>query len=299
MSTDLTAGTAPRAGTRGVTARRGGRLRPRRLGRLLVNLLVYAAAFGCLFPLLWMLSTALKPQANALSNNFFFGYSFHWGNFAQAWDFFPFGQFMLNSAIMSVGGAFVVVAASSTAGYAFARLQFPGRDKLFFVYVATLMIPASATVVPLFLLSRSLGLYNTYFALIFPISFTAFGTFMMRQFFRTAPEELRDAARIDGASELWIFLRVMLPQVRAGIAVLAVFTFIADWGEFLWPLVATQSQNLFTLNVGLSEFQGQFGLYWSYMMAGCAMAILPTVVLVIALQKYLIKGLAFTSFGGR
>jgi multiple sugar transport system permease protein len=299
MSTDITAGTAARAGTRGVTARRGGRLRPRRLGRLLVNLLVYAAAFGCLFPLLWMLSTALKPQANALSNNFFFGYSFHWGNFAQAWDFFPFGQFMLNSAIMSVGGAFVVVAASSTAGYAFARLQFPGREKLFFVYVATLMIPASATVVPLFLLSKSLGLYNTYFALIFPISFTAFGTFMMRQFFRTAPEELRDAARIDGASELWIFLRVMLPQVRAGIAVLAVFTFIADWGEFLWPLVATQSQNLFTLNVGLSEFQGQFGLYWSYMMAGCAMAILPTVVLVIALQKYLIKGLAFTSFGGR
>lgn len=298
MSTEPLAASA-RPLARPLAARRRWRARPRLIGRVVLNFVIYGAAFLCLFPFLWMLATALKPENNALTGNFFFGYSFHWGNFAQAWDFFPFGQFMINSAIMSVGGAVVVLVASTTAGYAFARLEFPGREKLFFVYVATLLIPASATVVPLFLLSRSLHIYDTYFALIFPISFSAFGTFFMRQFFRTVPEDFRDAARIDGASELWIFARVMLPQVRAGIAVLGLFTFIADWGEFLWPLVVTQSENHYTLNVGLSEFQGQFGTYWSYMMAGCTLAILPTMVLVIALQKYLVKGLAFTSFGGR
>lgn len=299
MSADTlrTATPFPRAGRAVAAPRR--LLRPRSIGRLALNLVLYAAAFLCLFPFLWMLSTALKPNNNPFSNSFFVGYGFHWGNFAQAWDYFPFGRFMLNSAIMSVGGVLVVLVASTTAGYAFARLEFPGRDKLFAVYVATMMIPAAATVVPLFLLSKSLHIYNTYLGLIFPLSFTAFGTFMMRQFFRTTPGELREAARIDGASELWIFLRVMLPLVRAGVAVLAVFTFIALWGEFLWPLVATQSENLYTLNLGLSEFQGQFGSYWTYMMAGCALAILPTIVLVIALQKYLVKGLAFTSFGGR
>jgi multiple sugar transport system permease protein len=299
MSTDSLRKAAPyaRAGQQAAGPRQ--LVRPRSIGRVVLNVVIYAAAFVCLFPFLWMLSTALKPANNALSNNFFFGYSFHWGNFAEAWHFFPFGQFMVNSAIMSVGGVIVVLVASTTAGYAFARLEFPGREKLFAVYVATMLIPASATVVPLFLLSRSLHIYNSYLGLIFPISFTAFGTFLMRQFFRTAPEELRDAARIDGASELWIFLRVMLPLVRAGVAVLAVFTFIAYWGEFLWPLVVTQSENLYTLNLGLSELQGQFGSYWTYMMAGSALAILPTIVLVIALQKYLVKGLAFTSFGGR
>lgn len=268
------------------------------LRRGALNLVLYAGAFVCLFPFLWMLSTALKPENNALTNNFFFGYRFQWGNFGQAWDFFPFGQYMVNSAIMSLGAVIVVLVASTTAGYAFARLRFPGRDKLFAVYVATLLIPASATVVPLFLLSKSLHIYNTYFGLIFPISFSAFGTFLMRQFFRTTPEEFRDAARIDGASELWIFLRVMLPLVRAGVAVLGVFTFITEWGDFLWPLVAVQNENLYTLNLGLSEFQSEYGSYWSYMMAGSVLAILPTMVLVIALQKYLVKGLAFTS-GGR
>jgi multiple sugar transport system permease protein len=278
--------------------------RPRRpvarsVRRVVLNVVVWAAAFMCLFPFLWMLSTALKPENNALTDNFFVGYSFNWGNFAQAWDFFPFGQFLVNSLIMSVGGVLVVLVASTTAGYAFARLRFPGREKLFAVYVATLLIPASATVVPLFLLSKTLHIYNTYLGLILPLSFTAFGTFLMRQFFRTTPEELREAARIDGASELWIFLRVMLPLVRSGVAVLAVFTFIALWGEFLWPLVVTQSESLYTLNQGLSEFQGEYGSYWSYMMAGSAIAILPTIILVIALQKYLVRGLAFTSFGGR
>ena len=299
MSADTlrTATSYPRAGRTAAAPRR--LLQPRSVGRLVLNLALYAAAFLCLFPFLWMLSTALKPNNNPFSNSFFIGYSFHWGNFAQAWDYFPFGRFMLNSVIMSVGGTLVVLVASTTAGYAFARLEFPGREKLFAVYVATMMIPAAATVVPLFLLSKTLHIYDTYLGLIFPLSFTAFGTFMMRQFFRTTPEELREAARIDGASELWIFARVMLPLVRAGVAVLAVFTFIALWGEFLWPLVATQSENLYTLNLGLSEFQGQFGSYWTYMMAGSALAILPTIILVIALQKYLVKGLAFSSFGGR
>lgn len=276
------------------------RKRARRVVRVgIVNLVVYAGAFVCLFPFLWMLSTALKPENNALTNQFFIGYTLHWTNFLAAWNFFPFGRFMINSVIMSVGGVLVVVVASTTSGYAFARLQFRFREQLFLVYVVTLLVPASVTIIPLFLISKDIHIYNSYLALVFPISFSAFGTFLMRQFFRTLPEELSDSARLDGASEWRIFGQILLPLARAGVAVLAVFTFIADWGNFLWPLVVTESTRLETLNLGLSAFQGEFGTYWSYMMAGSALAIAPTVVLVILLQRYLVKGLAFSSFGGR
>lgn len=252
-----------------------------------------------MFPFLWALSTALKPEDNALTNQFFFGFQYQWENFVVAWNFFPFGRFMLNSAIMAVGSVIVVLVASATGGYVFAVLRFPGRDRVFFIYVATLLIPASVTVIPLFLISRFLHIYDSYLGLIFPISFSAFGTFLMRQFFRTLPVELRDAARIDGASELRIFLSIMLPLIRPAAAVLGVFTFISTWGNFIWPLIVTQTPDLSTLTLGLSAFQGQFGSYWSYMMAGSLLAILPTVVIVILLQRYLVRGLAFTAFGGR
>ncbi len=278
---------------------RGRRRATRTVGAVVLNILLYVIAFMCTFPFLWMLATALKPEDNAVTNNFFFGYSLTWSNFKQAWDFFPFGQYMINSFIYSFGVTGVVLVASTTGGYAFARLKFPGREKLFSVYVATLLVPAAVTVIPLFLLATKLHIYNTYLGLIFPVSFSAFGTFFMRQFFRTLPEELRDSARMDGATEFWIFSRIMLPLVRSGVAVLAVFTFVAFWGDFLWPLIVTQSPSLYTLNLGLSEFQGEYGGYWSYMMAGCVLTVLPAIILVIILQKYLVKGLAFSGFGGR
>jgi multiple sugar transport system permease protein len=271
----------------------------RAVGAVVLNVVLYGLAFLCAFPFLWMLATALKPENNSVTNNFFFGYSLTWSNFKEAWDFFPFGQYMVNSFIYSFGVTGVVLVASTTGGYAFARLKFPGREKLFSVYVATLLVPAAVTVIPLFLLATKLHIYNTYLGLIFPVSFSAFGTFFMRQFFRTLPEELRDSARMDGASEFWIFSRIMLPLVRSGVAVLAVFTFVAFWGDFLWPLIVTQSPSLYTLNLGLSEFQGEYGGYWSYMMAGCVLTVLPAIILVIILQKYLVKGLAFSGFGGR
>lgn len=271
----------------------------RRLGHLGANLGIYFLAFLCTFPFLWMLSTALKPENNSLTNNFFVGFPFTWSNFSSAWSFFPFFQFMANSAIMSFGGAVVVIVASVTGGYAFGRLRFPGRDKIFFVYTTTLLVPVGVTIIPLFLLSRYLHLYNTYLGLIFPISFTAFGTFLMRQFFRSLPRELSESAKIDGASELRTFLTIIVPLIRPAVAVLGVFTFVADWSNFLWPLIETQSSNLATLTLGLSQFQSEFGSYTSYMMAGAILTVLPTVLLVILLQKYLVRGLAFTSLGGR
>lgn len=271
----------------------------RMTGRVLLNVVLYVGAAACLFPFLWMISTALKPEQAALTNQFFVGYHLTWSNFSTAWGFFPFGRFLVNSAIMSIGGVIVVVVTSTTAGYAFARLRFAGREKIFFGYIATLLVPSSVTVIPLFLISRALGIYDTYLGLILPISFTAFGTFMLRQFFRTLPGELADSARVDGAGELRIFASIMLPLIKPAVAVLAVFTFISNWGNFLWPLIVTQSQNRATIELGLSIFQGEYGNYWSYMMAGSTIAILPTVIIVIALQKYLVKGLTFSAFGGR
>lgn len=275
------------------------RISSRMVLRVGANLGIYALAFVCAFPFLWMFSTALKPENNSITNNFFFGYPLTWSNFSSAWSFFPFLRFMVNSAIMSLGGALVVIVSSATGGYAFGRLRFPGRDRFFFVYVATLLVPTGVTIIPLFLLSRYLGLYNTYWGLIFPISFTAFGTFLMRQFFRSLPQELSDSAHVDGASEFRTFFQIIVPLIRPAVAVLGVFTFVADWSNFLWPLIETQSTNLSTLTLGLSEFQSEFGSYTSYMMAGAVLTVIPTIVLVILLQKYLVRGLAFTSFGGR
>ena len=218
MSAD--AATLSSVGTAQVPARpgpsRGRRRATRTVGAVVLNVLLYVIAFMCTFPFLWMLATALKPEDNAVTNNFFFGYSLTWSNFKQAWDFFPFGQFMINSFIYSFGVTGVVLVASTTGGYAFARLKFPGREKLFSVYVATLLVPAAVTVIPLFLLATKLHIYNTYLGLIFPVSFSAFGTFFMRQFFRTLPEELRDSARMDGATEFWIFSRHHAPVGTGG-----------------------------------------------------------------------------------
>ncbi len=283
-----------------VTVPSGSRGGVRRAARVVVaNTVVYVGAVVCLGPLLWTVSTALKPEAAALTSKFFFGYRLHFNNFVEAWNFFPFGRYLLNSLVMSVGGVVVVLVASTTGGYAFGRLRFSGRDKIFRLYVLTLLIPASAVVVPLFLIVRFLHIYNSYLGLILPLSFSAFGTFLMVQFFRSLPRELSDAAKVDGASELRTFLSVLLPLVRPAAAVLAVFTFIGDWGNFIWPLVATQSSNLSTLTLGLSSFQGEYGSFWSYLMAGSLIAIMPTVLLVILLQRYLVRGLAFVGFGGR
>ncbi|HTW09414.1 MAG TPA: carbohydrate ABC transporter permease [Acidimicrobiales bacterium] len=253
-----------------------------------------------LLPLLWGIGTALKPEADAFDNSLSsFGHATEFSNFVAAWNYGPFGRFLLNGLIVGVAGAAITVTTSLLAGYAFARLHFRGRDKLFFLYVATLVVPQQVLIVPMFFLMRDLGWINSYQALIVPWAFSAFGVFLMRQFFRTVPLELEEAAKVDGASHLWIFLRVMVPMVVPAIGVLGLFTFIAYWNSFLWPLIVIDSRNLATVPLGLQFFLSQQGYQWNLLMAGGTISLIPGVVLAFVLQRYLSRGISLSGLGGR
>ena len=209
------------------------------------------------------------------------------------------GRFLLNGLIVGACGAMLTAITSMMSGYAFGRLHFRGRDKLFFFYVATLVIPQEVLVVPMFLMMRDFHWINSYQALIIPWAFSAFGVFLMRQFFRSVPLELEEAAKVDGASHVWIFWRVMVPMVRPAIGVLGLFTFIAYWNGFLWPLIVINSRDLATVPLGLQFFLSQQGYQWNLLMAGGTISIVPGVILAIFLQRYLSQGISLSGLGGR
>jgi multiple sugar transport system permease protein len=275
-------------------------IRRSRRRRLLSNAGLAIAVGLLVLPIAWGILTALKPEADAFNNSLgSFTHATQFGNFVTAWNYGPFGRFLLNGLVVACGGALLTLTTSLLSGYAFARLHFRGREKLFFVYVATLVIPQEVLVVPMFLLMRDLHWVNSYQALIVPWAFSAFGVFLMRQFFRSIPLELEDAAKVDGASHPWIFWRVMVPMVRPAIGVLGLFTFIAYWNAFLWPLIVINSRDLATVPLGLQFFLSQQGYQWNLLMAGGTISIVPGLILAFVLQRYLSEGISLTGIGGR
>jgi multiple sugar transport system permease protein len=262
-------------------------------------LIIVAIVF--LGPLVYAVSTSLKPADEVFTPTpHLFGSEIRWKNYADAFTFAPFDRYFLNSLFVAVAGTLVVVAASSMSAYAFARLKFRGREQLFVLFLGTLMVPQEVLIVPMYWLMQSLGWVDSYWALILPWAFTAFGTFLLRQFFLTVPAELEEAARVDGCGPFGSFFRIMLPLARPAIAVLTVFTFISFWGSFLWPLIIINSvEDKGTVPLGLAQFVGQQGTQWNLMMAASVMAMIPTVLLVVMLQKHLVRGLLVTGLGGR
>jgi multiple sugar transport system permease protein len=198
-----------------------------------------------------------------------------------------------------VTGTVVVCVTSVLSAYAFARLRFRFRDRLFVLYLGTLMVPQEVTVVPMFILMQQFGWVDGYAALIFPWAFTAFGTFLLRQFFLTIPNELEEAATIDGAGRLRILLQVVVPIAKPAVAVLAAFTFINYWNSFLWPLIIVNSRDMATVPLGLNLFLSQNGNQWHLLMAASAISMLPTVLMVVLLQRHLVRGIALSGLGGR
>jgi multiple sugar transport system permease protein len=251
-------------------------------------------------PIVWMISNSLKSAAQARNPSLeIFTTSPRFANYKEAWDFTAFDTFIKNGLIVSVAGTVISVVVSILAGYAFARLEFPGRDKLFVVFLATLMVPQEVVLVPLFILMRDIGWIDSYKALILPWAFTAFGTFLLRQFFLTVPRELERAAFMDGAGRLKTLFYVMVPIARPAIAVLAIFQFIYYWNSFLWPLIIVRGKEKATVPIGLNFFLAQNGNQWHYLMAAAAISMIPTTLLVIALSRHLVRGVAVTGFGGR
>jgi multiple sugar transport system permease protein len=271
-----------------------------RVGPVISQILLSLVALLFLVPIIWMVLSALKPSAEVFTvPPKLFGSEILFSNFAEAWNYLPFGRFILNTIWVAGVGTLITLVASVTAGYAFARLNFKFQGGLFILYLSTLIVPQEVIVIPMFLVMQQLGWVNSYKALILPWAFTAFGTFLLRQFFITIPKELEEAAKIDGCGHLRILRNVIIPVATPAIAVLAVFTFITYWNSFLWPLIIVNDTIKMTVPLGLQLFLGQQAQRWELLMAAATISMVPTVILVLALQKYLIKGIALSGLGGR
>lgn len=259
-----------------------------------------ALAFLTLVPIIWMVLTAFKsPSEVVASPPTWVPTTWHPRNFVDAWQAAPFGRYLANTVFIAGSVAFLEVVTSALAAYAFARLRFPGRDILFLVYLGTLMIPRQVTLIPQFILMRELGWVDTYQGLIIPQAFSAFGTFLLRQFFVSIPRELEDAARIDGASRFECFRRIILPLSGAALATLAVFAFLFQWNNLLWPLVMSNTDSTRPIAVGLRTFQGQYSTDWNLLMAAAALATIPVIVVYGFAQRWFVRGITLSGFGGR
>lgn len=260
-----------------------------------VYAMLMVGALIMLLPFVWMISTSLKTgEATFVTPPQLIPASPTTINYEKAFAAVPMGQFLVNSIFVSVASTVLMVLNCAMAGYAFARIKFPGRDILFYAYLATLMIPQQVTLVPLFVLMTWLDWGNTYQALILPSSFGAFGTFLLRQFFQRLPREVEEAAFMDGAGYIRIFFTIGLQLARPALATLAVFSFMASWNSFLWPLIITSDQSMMTLPLGLSALQGRWSTDWNALMAGTVISTLPIIALYVFTQKYIIRGLSHT-----
>jgi multiple sugar transport system permease protein len=221
-----------------------------------------------------------------------------WENYSKAWNAQPFGRFYLNSIFVAVCTTAGQILTCSLAAYAFSRLNFPGRDKLFFAYLATMMIPGSVTMIPVFILLKNIGWIDTYKALIIPGIFSAYGTFMLRQFFMSLPTDLEDAAKIDGCGFFSIYWRIVLPLSKPALATLITFTFMGSWQSFMWPLIVINSTDKKTLPVGLAAFQGLYTTDWTLLMAGSIIVLLPVIIVFVFNQRFFVEGIKLTGIKG-
>lgn len=254
-------------------------------------------------PFLWMVTTSLKDAGAVFSfqKNWWEEWipmSFVWQNYVKAWQVVPFAKFYMNSLFVTSAVTFGQVVTSAMAAYAFARLRFPGRERIFFAYLATMMVPGAVTMIPVFILLRHLGWVDTYKALILPGIFTAYGTFMLRQFFMTLPKDLEDAAKIDGCSYYGIFWRIILPLSKPALATLTTFTFMGSWMNFMWPLIVINTESKFPLPVGLAYFQSLHHTDWTLLMAASVMMILPILLVFIFNQRFFVEGIKLTGIKG-
>jgi len=256
--------------------------------------LLLVGAFVSAMPFLWMITTSLKPESALYQAPLLIPTHFHWENYLKAWNAAPFPRFFLNSLIMTAGIVLCQTLFSAMAGYAFARLRFPGRDLLLLLVLGTMMIPFPVTLIPSFLVVNSLGWIDTYNALIIPRAVSAFAIFLFRQFFLSLPKELEEAALIDGAGRLGIFFRIVLPLSTPALAASAIFSFLFAWNDFLWPLLVTNSTNMRTVQLGLAVFQGQYGVFWTLLTAAATIITLPALLAFLAAQKQFIAGITTT-----
>ncbi|EMS69337.1 carbohydrate ABC transporter permease [Ruminiclostridium cellobioparum] len=262
-------------------------------------ILLLLAAMVTLFPLFWMLSTALKPSEDLFAKvPILFPSNPQWSNFAEIFSMAPFARYFLNSGIVATVSVLLTVFINLLAGYTFAKYRFRGRKVLFLIVLSTLMIPMQIIMVPNFIILSKLGWLNSYAGLIIPRAAEAFGLFLSKQFMDEIPYELIEAARIDGESEFKIFVKIILPNCKPLIAILSIFTFMWRWNDFLWPLITTSDKDMYTVQLGLASFVGQFYVEWNSLMAISLLAIIPVLIVFLMFQKLIVQGIVTTGIKG-
>ena len=281
-------------------AKPGSIRRNERLGDFASMILLIILGLASLFPFYWMAATAFKTEFEAFQfPPTLYPHEFTTENFRDITTGLPFALFFLNSfkiAILGVAGQLIT---SSMAAFAFARLQFPGRDKLFVLILLTMMVPGITTIIPLYVIIYKVGLVNTHWPLILPAMFgSAYGTFLLRQYMLSLPVELEDAARIDGCNSFRIYYLIALPLMKPALATLGVFSFMGLWNDFFGPLVFLDRLELYTVQIGAALARGQWYTHQPRLMAGSVMITIPVLVVFIFLQRYFVQGISLTGIKG-
>ncbi len=270
---------------------RGAPVPERTLPRTARGLLLAAACLVMAAPFAWMGLTSLMGQLEVFAGGGLLPRAPRWSNYPEALTVQPFSRYFLNSLLFATAVAAGQVATSATAGYAFARLEFPGRDGLFMLFLSTMMVPAVVVLIPRFLMIEALGWIDTYQGLVSTELVSVWGIFLMRQYFRTVPRELEDAARVDGAGRVRIFWSVALPLAKPAVATLALFAFVDAWKNLLWPLLVTRSTEMRVVEVGIAAFHSTYEINWPYQMAAGVVAVLPIALLFLFTQRYFVRGI--------
>jgi multiple sugar transport system permease protein len=247
-------------------------------------------ALMTLFPLLWMASIAFKPAAESFSPSLIPA-SPTLDNFIYVLTGVPFVRYMVNSFFVSATVTIVALFFHTMAGYALARLRFPGRELIFLAIFSTFLVSLPVVIVPLFIIVRAMGMLNSYAGLIVPSIFNAFGIFLLRQYYLSLPKEIEEAARMDGAGYWRIYWNIILPLSRPIMSALAILFFLANWNSFLWPLTITSNPDLWVVQVGIANFKSQYAASWNYMMAASTIVAIPTLVLFVIFQRQIMDSL--------
>ena len=267
------------------------RRRPVRLLPAVRNTLLLLACLAMAAPFLWMIATSLMGQLEVFSSGRILPAVPLWSNYPDALTAQPFARYFLNSMVFAVAVVVGQVATATAAGYAFARIDFPGRDRVFMLFLSTMMVPVVIVLIPRFLFIDALGWIDSYQGLISTELVSVWGIFLMRQYFRTLPRELEDAARVDGAGAFRIFRSVALPLAKPAVATLALFAFIDAWKNLLWPLLVTRSMEMRVVEVGIAAFHSTYEINWPYQMAAGVVAVLPIALLFLFTQRYFVRGI--------
>ena len=270
---------------------------PRLIENTFIYLVLTIFAFITLAPLAWGISTSLKTNLAVFSYPpQWIPENPQWRNFTTAWALAPFARFYWNSFYITVLIVLGQLITSSMAGFAFSRLRFRWRDTIFVLYLASLLIPAQVIMIPIFLMVKELGWFDSHLSLIIPSLASAFGTFLFRQFFLAIPEELVDAAKLDGCNPFGVYWRIFLPLSKPALATLGVFTAMATWNSFIWPLILLRSPERYTVTLGLGLLRGavQFAASWELVMAGTATAMIPIVLVFLFAQRFFMEGVTLS-----